>query len=51
MFKIEKKFQMPKSKTVEFSLPFSGEGTKMAHLEFRGEMPKLAKESLLEKKL
>ena len=34
---------MTKSKTVEISLPFSGEGTSMAHLEFRGKMPKLAK--------
>ena len=35
---------MPKSKNVEILLPFSGEGTKMAILEFRGgKMPKLAK--------
>ena len=43
MFKIEKKIQMPKSKNEEISLPFSGEGTKMAYLEFRAKMPNLAK--------
>ena len=34
---------MTKSKNVEISLPFSGEGTKMAHLEFRGENAKIGK--------
>ena len=34
---------MPKSKNEEISLPFSGEGTKMAYLEFRGKMPNLVK--------
>ena len=34
---------MKKFKTVKISLPISGEGTNMAHLEFRGKMPKLAK--------
>ena len=37
----QKKFQVPKSKTDEISLPFSGGGPKMAHLEFRGKMPKI----------
>ena len=43
MFETKKIFQIPKSKTDEFSLPFSGGGPKMANLDFRGEMPKMAK--------
>ena len=34
---------MPKSKTVEFSLPFSGDGTKMANWNLGKKRPKLAK--------
>ena len=36
-------FHVQKFKTNEFSLPFSGGGPKMAHLEFRGKMSKLEK--------
>ena len=39
----QKNFQIPKSKTDEISLPFSGDGPKMANLDFRGKMPKMAK--------
>ena len=43
MFETKKLFQIPKSKTGEISLPFSGGGPKMANLDFRGKMPKMAK--------
>ena len=43
MFETKKIFQVPKSKIDEILLPFSGGGPKMAHLEFRGKMPKIAK--------
>ena len=51
MFETKKKknFQVPKSKTDEISLPFSGGGPKMAHLEFRGKMPKIAKITIFPK--
>ena len=42
MFETKKIFQIPKSKTDEISLPFSGGGPNMAHLEFREKMPKMA---------
>ena len=49
MFETKKIFQVPKSKTDEISLPFSGGGPKMAHLEFRGKMPKMAKITIFQK--
>ena len=36
-------FQIQKSKTDENLLPFSGGSPKMAHLDFKGKMPKMAK--------
>ena len=42
VFDTKKIFQVPKSKTDEISLPFSGGGPNMAHLEFREKMPKMA---------
>ena len=46
----QKNFQIPKSKIDEISLPFSGGGPKMAHLEFRGKMPKIAKITIFPKR-
>ena len=40
---------MPKSKNEEISLPFSGEGTKMATWNLGGDMPKLAKIAIFRK--
>ena len=40
---------MPKSKNVEISLPFSGEGTKMANWNLGAKMPKFAKITIFRK--
>ena len=51
MFDTKKFLQIPKSKTDEISLSFSGVvgGPKMANLDFRGKMPKMAKITIFRK--